>query len=39
MCRKRNEKGNAYIEFVLVASFFFVPIILGMNHRGYRRAP
>jgi Flp pilus assembly protein TadG len=30
MCRKRNEKGNAYLEFVLVASFFFVPIILGM---------
>jgi hypothetical protein len=30
MRRKRNEKGNAYIEFVLVASFFFVPVILGM---------
>jgi Flp pilus assembly protein TadG len=30
MCRKRSEKGNAYIEFVLVASFFFVPLILGM---------
>jgi Flp pilus assembly protein TadG len=30
MRRKRNEKGNVYIEFVLVASFFFVPIILGM---------
>jgi len=30
MCVKRNEKGNAYIEFVLVASFFFVPLILGM---------
>ena len=30
MCRKRNEKGNVYIEFVLVASFFFVPVILGM---------
>lgn len=30
MCRKRNEKGNSYIEFVLVASFFFVPVILGM---------
>jgi Flp pilus assembly protein TadG len=30
MCRKRNEKGNAYIEFVLVASFFFVPVILGL---------
>ena len=30
MCRKRSEKGNAYIEFVLVASFFFVPIVLGM---------
>jgi len=29
MC-KRNEKGNVYLEFVLVASFFFVPIILGM---------
>lgn len=29
MCH-RNEKGNAYIEFVLVASFFFVPIILGL---------
>jgi hypothetical protein len=30
MRRKRNEKGNVYIEFVLVASFFFVPLILGM---------
>jgi Flp pilus assembly protein TadG len=30
MCRKRNEKGNVYIEFVLVACFFFVPVILGM---------
>jgi Flp pilus assembly protein TadG len=30
MCRKRNQKGNSYIEFVLVASFFFVPVILGM---------
>jgi hypothetical protein len=30
MCRKRNEKGNSYIEFVLVASFFFMPVILGM---------
>jgi Flp pilus assembly protein TadG len=30
MRRHHNEKGNAYIEFVLVASFFFVPIILGM---------
>jgi len=30
MCRKRREKGNVYIEFVLVASFFFVPVILGM---------
>src|SRR5580693_3167623 len=30
MFTKRNEKGNAYIEFVLVASFFFVPLILGM---------
>jgi Flp pilus assembly protein TadG len=30
MSRNRNEKGNAYIEFVLVASFFFVPLILGM---------
>jgi len=33
MCHRnenRNEKGNAYIEFVLVASFFFVPIILGL---------
>src|ERR1700729_83672 len=28
MRRKRNEKGNAYIEFVLVASFFYVPLIL-----------
>ena len=28
--RNRNEKGNAYIEFVLVASFFFMPVILGM---------
>lgn len=25
-----DERGNAYIEFVLVASFFFVPVILGM---------
>jgi len=30
MCGKRSEKGNSYIEFVLVASFFFVPLILGM---------
>lgn len=30
MRRNRNEKGNSYIEFVLVASFVFVPIILGM---------
>ncbi|MGA3043021.1 MAG: hypothetical protein ABSF54_19775 [Bryobacteraceae bacterium] len=30
MSRKRNEKGNAYIEFVLVAAFFFVPLILGI---------
>jgi Flp pilus assembly protein TadG len=30
MRRKENEKGNAYIEFVLVASFFFVPLVLGM---------
>ena len=33
MCRKRNErneKGNAYIEFVLVASFFYVPLLLGL---------
>jgi len=30
MLRKRSEKGNAYIEFVLVASLFFVPAILGM---------
>ena len=30
MRRKRNEKGNVYMEFVLVAAFFFVPIILGM---------
>lgn len=30
MHRKRREKGNAYIEFVLVASFFFVPLILGL---------
>jgi len=30
MRSKRNEKGNVYIEFVLVASFFFVPVILGM---------
>ncbi|HTQ56368.1 MAG TPA: hypothetical protein VMI94_17990 [Bryobacteraceae bacterium] len=26
----RSEKGNSYIEFVLVAAFFFVPLILGM---------
>ena len=30
MRRKRNEKGNVQIEFVLVASFFFVPVVLGM---------
>ena len=30
MCRNRHEKGNSYIEFTLVASFFFVPAILGM---------
>jgi len=30
MRRNRSEKGNSYIEFVLVASFFFVPVILGM---------
>ena len=30
MRHNRNEKGNAYIEFVLVASFFFMPVILGM---------
>jgi Flp pilus assembly protein TadG len=28
--RSRNENGNAYIEFVLVSSFFFVPLVLGM---------
>jgi len=28
--KHRSEKGNAYIEFVLVASFFFVPLILGL---------
>jgi len=26
----RSERGNAFIEFVLVASFFFVPVILGL---------
>lgn len=30
MRRNRSEKGNTYIEFVLVASFFFVPIVMGM---------
>jgi Flp pilus assembly protein TadG len=30
MCHKHHEKGNAYIEFVLVASFFFTPLILGL---------
>jgi Flp pilus assembly pilin Flp len=30
MCRKRDERGNTYIEFVLVASFLYVPLILGM---------
>jgi Flp pilus assembly protein TadG len=30
MRRKQNEKGNVYIEFVLVASFFFVPLVLGL---------
>ncbi len=28
--RKKKQAGNSYIEFVLVASFFFVPVILGM---------
>jgi Flp pilus assembly protein TadG len=28
--RNHNEKGNSYIEFVLVASFLFLPLILGM---------
>lgn len=27
---KRRERGNAYIEFVLVASFIIVPITLGL---------
>ena len=30
MKRNENERGNSYIEFVLVASFFFVPLILGL---------
>ncbi|MGA2589525.1 MAG: hypothetical protein ABSH32_06400 [Bryobacteraceae bacterium] len=30
MCLNRRERGNAFIEFVLVASFFFVPIVLGL---------
>jgi hypothetical protein len=30
MCPDPHERGNAYIEFVLVASFFFVPILLGL---------
>ncbi|MGA2135622.1 MAG: hypothetical protein ABSH50_25300 [Bryobacteraceae bacterium] len=30
MRKNRKEKGNAYIEFVLVASFFFVPLVMGM---------
>jgi len=30
MFRKRNERGNVYVEFALVASFFFVPLILGL---------
>jgi hypothetical protein len=30
MFGKRSEKGNSYIEFVLVASFLFVPMILGL---------
>lgn len=30
MIRNHHEKGNTYIEFVLVASFFFVPAILGL---------
>ena len=30
MWPKRNEKGNVYMEFVLVAAFFFVPLILGL---------
>lgn len=30
MRRKSSEKGSIYIEFVLVASFFFVPLVLGM---------
>lgn len=30
MIRNRDERGNTYIEFVLVTSFFFVPLILGL---------
>jgi hypothetical protein len=30
MRRGDNEKGNVYIEFVLVACFFYVPLILGL---------
>jgi len=30
MIRHRNEKGNCYIEFVLVASFLLVPLTLGL---------
>jgi len=30
MIRNRSEKGNSYIEFVLIATFFFVPMILGL---------
>jgi hypothetical protein len=30
MRRGYNEKGNVYIEFVLVACFFYVPLILGL---------
>ena len=30
MRNNSGERGNAYIEFVLVASFFFVPLVLGL---------
>lgn len=30
MRKNNDERGNAYIEFVLVTSFFFVPLVLGM---------
>jgi len=30
MSHNRHERGNSYIEFVLVSALFFVPLILGL---------